>query len=303
MTELPPTPSHQTVVERIASRTTTLGEGLVIHRALPTRQRRMVGAWCFLDHIGPRAFAANEGLHVGAHPHTSLQTFTWMVEGELRHRDSLGSDQIIRPGQVNLMTAGRGIAHTEDSVTPGQRVHAAQLWIALPRSAAACAPAFDHYPQLPQWTQAGCTLTLLAGTLGGRTAPTQVYSPLVGIDLSAPEASTLTLDLNPHFEYGILPLQGEVVIGQERFSPDELAYLGRDLERIDVTLAAGSRLLLIGGEPFGEPIVMWWNFVGFSQEEIREAQTDWEAGAARFGHVPGEEGRRLVAPPMPWVRP
>ena len=292
--------SLQPNIERIAPKASQLGEGLTIQRALPTRQRRMVGAWCFLDHIGPMTFAPGEGLHVGAHPHTCLQTFTWMIEGEILHRDSLGSEQIIRPGQVNLMTAGHGIVHTEDSATAGQRVHAAQLWIALPRPLADCAPAFEHYPSLPQWTHAGCNFTLLVGSHDGYTAPTRVHTPLLGMDIASTQQANVTLALNPRFEHAILPLEGEVTIGQQRFVQDEFAFIASGVEQLPLQLAPGSRILLIGGEPFAEPIVMWWNFVGFSKEAISAAQGEWETGAARFGRVKGDEGRRLVAPALLW---
>ena len=297
------TPGHTgpTAVERITARAAELGEGLVIHRALPTRQRRMVGAWCFLDHIGPVTFSEGQGMHVGAHPHTCLQTFTWMIEGEILHRDSLGSEQVIRPGQVNLMTAGHGIVHTEDSLPGTRRIHAAQLWIALPSRFADCAPAFDHYAELPLWTEQRCTLTLLAGQHAGHTAPTRLYSPLVGLDITSPQASTLTLPLNPAFEYAILPLEGSVVIDAERFGPDELAYMGLHRNSVSLELSPGSRILLLGGEPMNEAIVMWWNFVDFSRHAIVQSQQAWEGNSPRFGPVAGGEGRRIAPPPLPWA--
>jgi len=299
-------------IARIAARESTLGEGMRIRRALPTRERRMVGAWCFLDHIGPIAFGPDQGLHVGAHPHTCLQTFTWMIEGEIWHRDSLGSDQVIRPGQVNLMTAGRGIVHTEDSVVPGQRMHAAQLWIALPPEVAEGEPAFEHHAELPRWTQDGCDVTLLVGHWGGHTAPTRVHSPLVGLDIACPPASGLNapmdlpidLPLRPDFEHGLLPLEGEVHIdgaeGPQRFVAGEFAHLAPGARQARLLLSPGSRVLLIGGEPWPHPMVMWWNFVGPSQAHIVRAQADWEAGAPRFDRVPGDGGHRLQAPPLPW---
>lgn len=291
-------------IERIAARESTLGEGLRIRRALPTRERRMVGAWCFLDHIGPIAFGREQGLHVGAHPHTCLQTFTWMIEGEIWHRDSLGSDQVIRPGQVNLMTAGRGIVHTEDSVTPGQRMHAAQLWIALPPEAADQAPAFEHHAELPRWTQGGCQCTLLVGRWDGHTAPSRVHTPLVGLDIACTQDTVLTLPMRTDFEHGLLPLEGEALIDRgedpQRFTAGELAYLPPGADHVRLTLSRGSRVLLIGGEPWPHPMVMWWNFVGPSKAHIVQAQADWEAGAPRFGRVQGDEGRRLQAPPLPW---
>ena len=287
-------------IQRIAGRPSDIGEGMMVLRALPTRQRRMVGAWCFLDHLGPVQFASDKGMHVGAHPHIGLQTFTWLIEGEVLHRDSLGNEQIIRPGQVNLMTAGRGIVHTEDSVREGQRLHAAQLWIALPTEEANCEPAFEHYPELPRWDDGGCVLTLLAGSFAGRTMPGSFRSPLVGVDACAMRQAAVSLSLQPDFEYGVLVLEGEIHIGNERFRTDEFAYLGLGADSIGFELAAGTRILLLGGVPFDEPVLMWWNFVGFSKDEIARAQREWESGDPRFGRVEGDAGRRLVAPPLPW---
>ena len=289
------------VIEKIEARAADLGNGMVIRRALPTRQRRMVGAWCFLDHAGPLEFAAGHGMNVGAHPHTALQTFSWLIEGEVLHRDSLGNAQIIRPGQVNLMTAGRGVVHTEESLPDERRLHLAQLWIALPSGVADCEPAFDHYPELPRWDAGGCTLTLLAGSFAGRTAPAKLHSPLVGVDIAGAQGGVLELALDPAFEYGILPLEGSLRIGAEHFATDEFAYLGTGAKTLRVELAPGTRILLLGGEPFAEQIVMWWNFVGYSREEIARAQRDWESCAPRFGEVAGHEGKRLAAPPLPWA--
>lgn len=154
--------------QRIASRLTDVG-GIPVARAIPVKERRTIGPWCFLDHIGPTRFAPGApGMDVGPHPHIALQTFTWMLEGEILHRDSLGSKQVIRPGQVNLMTAGRGIAHTEESVPNQPDLHAAQLWIALPEADQHTPPRFDHYPTLPRWQQGEITLTLLIGEHGSR---------------------------------------------------------------------------------------------------------------------------------------
>ena len=287
-------------IVRITPRSADLGEGMIVRRALPTREQRMVGAWCFLDHAGPVAFGPGQGMHVGAHPHIGLQTFTWMIEGEVLHRDSLGNDLVIRPGQVNLMTAGHGIVHTEDSVADGQRLHLAQLWIALPPEAENCAPAFAHYPELPQWQEGGAQLTLLVGSHGGRTAPTQSYSPLFGLDLTCAAPTSLTLPLQPEFEYGLLPLTGELTINGEKFQADEFAYLGCGREQLSLQLGAGTQALLLGGEPFAEPVQMWWNFVASNKAAITEAQAQWESGDARFGTVGDGSARRLVAPPLPW---
>ena len=287
-------------IERIATRPADLGGGMMVRRALPTRQRRMVGAWCFLDHAGPVTFSRGESMRVGAHPHTALQTFTWLIEGEVLHRDSLGSEQIIRPGQVNLMTAGHGVVHSEDSLPHVRRLHAAQLWIALPREHADCAPAFDHHSDPPRWTEGGCEFTLLAGTYGHRQSPARLYSPLIGIDLHSQPGTMVDLELNPKFEYGILPLAGPVDIQGTGVATNEFAWLGTGIERLQCELPADSRILLLGGEPFDAPIVMWWNFVGYDKAAIAAAQREWESGGPRFGRVKGDEGRRLGAPPLPW---
>ncbi|MBI2306240.1 MAG: pirin family protein [Rhodocyclales bacterium] len=292
-------------IERIAARSADIGGGITVQRVLPVRERRTIGAWCFLDHAGPVVFEPGSGMRVGAHPHCGLQTFTWLIEGEVLHRDSLGNEQVIRPGQVNLMTAGRGIAHSEESLPGEQRLHAAQLWIALPAAVADCAPAFEHHPALPQWDLGGCRVTLLTGSYSGHVAPTRAHSPLVGLDLFSPQSAAIGLPLDPGFEYGILPLTGEAHLGGQRFAADELAYLGRGRNAIGVDLAPGTRLLLIGGEPLGEEIVIWWNFVGHSKGEIAQAQRDWESdrnsGDGRFGRVVGYAGEPLKAPPLPWA--
>ncbi|RHW20550.1 pirin family protein [Pseudomonas jilinensis] len=287
-------------VELISARTAEIGGSLPVSRVLPTRQRRLIGAWCFLDHAGPAHFGPDEGMHVGAHPHTCLQTFTWMIEGEVLHRDSLGNEQVIRPGQVNLMSAGRGIVHTEDSLPDSGVLHAAQLWIALPEALADSDPAFEHYPDLPCWEEQGCELTLLVGELLGRQSPVRVHTPLFAADLASVSACQVILPIREDFEYGLLVLEGEAWIGHENVEVNELAYLGPGHSGMQLHLSMHSRALLVGGAPFGEDILMWWNFVGHSKDYIIQAQHDWESGQARFGEVPGSDGQRLTAPKLPW---
>ncbi|NLC34928.1 MAG: pirin family protein [Alcaligenaceae bacterium] len=276
-----------------------LGAGFTVGRALPTRERRLIGAWCFLDHLGPVELRGNIGMHVEAHPHTCLQTFTWMMEGEILHRDSLGSDQIVRPGEVNLMTAGRGIAHTEDSLQ-GERLHAAQLWIALPHEHADIEPAFEHYAELPRWSRNNIEFTLLVGEFEGQRAPTRVYTPLVGLDFHAPEAGRVMLPLRPGFEYGLLPLQGSASINNVDISDGQFVYLEPGGETLDVSFSAGARCLLVGGEPFPGTISMWWNFVAHSREYINQAYHDWQSGSGRFPNVPGAT-TRLDSPRPAWL--
>ena len=282
------------LIERIASKKAMVGESLPISRALPSPRRRMIGAWCFLDHAGP--VGPGSEMRVGPHPHIGLQTFTWMIEGKLLHRDSLGYEQVIAPGQVNLMTAGHAIAHSEESVSePGVGLHLAQLWIALPDALRWTEPAFEHYPVLPKLTQDGFELTVLAGAFAGLSAPTRVHTPLLGLDLRSHNASETELRLNPAFEYGLMMLSGEARIEGEILAPGELLYLGTGHTRIRVACAAACQLLLIGGEPFKEPVLLWWNFVARSQDEIAQATSDWNSGE-RFGEVRGYHGERLKAP-------
>ncbi|SHE92866.1 hypothetical protein SAMN02745148_01461 [Modicisalibacter ilicicola DSM 19980] len=287
------------LIQHLAARTADVG-GIPVSRLIPQRERRQIGAWCFLDHAGPADFSPDStGLRVGPHPHTCLQTFTWMLAGDILHRDSLGSEQVVRPGEVNLMTAGHGIAHTEESLPGETKLHAAQLWIALPYAHRDTAPRFDHYSDLPRWREQEVDVTLLIGSLNGREAPTLAFSPLVGADMLARSASRLRLDLRQAFEYGVLVLEGALRIGRDRFEPNELAYLGGGLEDVTFEFDAGTRVLLLGGEPLGEDIFIWWNFVGHSKTEVAQAQCDWESGDPRFGEVPGFNGERLMPPPMP----
>lgn len=283
------------VLERIDARAAEVGR-LPIHRALPSGGRRMVGAWCFLDHIGPVELAAGRGLHVGPHPHIGLQTFTWMIAGEITHRDSLGCTQVIRPGQVNLMTAGSGIAHSEDSASQARGpLHAVQLWIALPEAQRRRAPAFQHHPDLPVLSEGGFRLTVLAGSMLGRRSLPEFHSPLLGLDVAAEGAARADLPLAPGFEHAVLVLSGAVRVQGETLGPDTLLYLGTGRGRVQLECDAASRLMLIGGEPFAEQILLWWNFVARRPEEIEAAGRDWNEHR-HFGEVEGSPSARLTAP-------
>lgn len=297
-----PTEDGERVVQRLEPRKAEVG-GIPISRVLPQRARRSIGAWCFLDHAGPTVFSVEAGgMRVGPHPHTCLQTFTWMLAGEVLHQDSLGHHQVIRPGQLNLMTAGRGIAHTEESVASSGTIHAAQLWIALPQEHKNTDPRFDHYPDLPRWTEQGVDASLLIGTFGEHRAPTLAFSPLVGVDLISREARGLSLPVRADFEYGAMVLEGQLEAGRETLGVNELAYFGCGLDDVRLELGPDTRVLLLGGRPLGEEIFMWWNFVAHSREAIITAHNDWASGSPRFGPVPGFDGPRLEAPPIPWRR-
>ncbi len=289
------------LLQRIEARPSLVG-GITLRRALPSRGLRTVGAWCFLDHAGPARFEADQGMHVGPHPHIGLQTFTWMIEGELLHRDSLGHQQVIRAGQVNLMTAGHGIVHSEDAVVDGARLHAAQLWIALPDAERNRAPAFQHHPDLPVLARDGWTTTVLVGRAFGQASPVQVFTPLLGLDLVATAAAQTTLALDPGFEHAALVLRGAARVAGEALLPGTLLHLGRGRSTLDLHCAQPTQVLLLGGEPFGPPPLLWWNFVARTQQELAQALADWNSGAARFGPVPGATSARLAAPTLTGLR-
>ncbi|HEX9707301.1 MAG TPA: pirin family protein [Steroidobacteraceae bacterium] len=289
--------------ERLESQRAVVGEGFEIRRALPNRHRRMIGAWCFLDHAGPANYSAGQGLTIGPHPHIGLQTFSWMIEGTILHTDSLGYRQWIHPGQVNLMTAGRGISHAEESPEDSAgRFQLAQLWIALPKPESDREPSFHHYPDLPILDRGGFRITVLAGSFAGEKAPAQVFSPLVGLDFATPGAAATGLTLDPAFEYGVLTLEGEARVEGQPLSPGTLLYFAPGRETLAIESLSASRLLLIGGLPFGEEILLWWNFVARSVDEMETATRDWRQGN-RFGQVRGARGAPLHAPELRGLRP
>lgn len=297
LTGVAPTPVH----ELLPGTEVPLGgpRAMTVTRTLPTRGRRMVGAWCFLDHFGPTDVVTGPGMRVPPHPHTGLQTVSWLVGGEVLHRDSLGSEQLIRPGQLNLMTAGQGIAHSEESphgsTTP---LHGVQLWVALPEANRATAPAFDHHADLPVLTDTGVTVTLMIGELAGATSPARAYSPMLGAEIALEPGQDAHLPLEPEFEHAVLIMAGDVDVDGAKLAPGPLLYLGCGRSGVSMRAERPSRVLLLGGAPFEEHIVMWWNFVGRSHDEIVEFRADWEAGRG-FGTVPGYPGEPLAAPPMP----
>ena len=244
-------------VSVIEGRSTTVG-GMPVRRLLPRQPRRTVGAWCFLDHIGPVAHP-DTLLSVGPHPHIGLQTVTYLFEGEVRHADSLGSDVSIVPGQLNLMSAGRGVAHAEEGSPAASATHGVQLWIAQPESSRFTEPSFDHHPELPTVGIGGMAATILAGEFAGVCSPASVATPIVGIDLSGEGGTEIALD--PDFEYVLAPLSGQIEVEHAVVPIGSLADLGRRGRSIRVDLSGDARALLLGGEPFDEPILMWWNFV------------------------------------------
>jgi len=303
-------------LDMLAGRDVPLGRFSTVRRLLPHTNRRMVGAWCFVDHFGPDVIGDGPGMRVPPHPHCGLQTVTWLADGEILHRDSLRNLAMIRPGQLNLMTAGRGIAHAEESPDGhGPALHGLQLWIALPATEAAAEARFEHHENLPGYDDGAAHVTVVVGELAGARSPARVHTPIVGADLRLRAGATLTVPLRRDFEYALLALAGSARVGSDpdlaRITPGSLLYLGDGRRRIDLTTEAGARLFLLGGEPFADELVMWWNFVARSHEEIVAARDAWQAtigpdpdapGRERFDLVPGYRGDPLPAPTMPSTR-
>jgi len=287
----------QGTLEAYPNRDVSLGT-LTVTRVLPIRDRRMIGPWCFLDRFGPLSFGDDKPMDVAPHPHTGLQTVTWLLEGEVLHDDSLGCEATARPGGVNVMTSGRGISHAEQ--TPRQhsgRLNGAQLWVALPDEHRHVEPSFDGIERVPLIEAAGGITQVFAGSLAGVASPGRHFSELVGADLQLHPASEIEHELHAHFEHAVLVLDGDCSIDGEPLQPRMLYYLG--VNRRSVTFASrnGGRVMLIGGSPFPERILMWWNFVARTPEEIAQYREDWEL-QRRFGDVPSYPGARLPAPEL-----
>ena len=287
--------------------------GIPVARFLPNQQgKRTIGPWCFLDNAGPSHFAEDErGLQVGLHPHTNLQTFTWMLSGDVVHHDSKNHAQTIKSGQVNLMTAGtglqRGISHIEQTPDYSHELHAIQLWIALPMQLE-IEPSFYHYPELPSWQHNQVQFILMTGEFEHHRAPTLQYSPLIGMDVSyrangfEQTEQTIQLPLRPGFEYGILLLKGQIQIGGQRYQGHELLVLIDEHQNLlEITLSVDTHFIWLGGEPLPHKTLLWWNFVDNDVENLKQSIIDWNNHHPRFGDIDltGTGLTRLVAPPLP----
>ena len=290
-------PPESPTIEITASRESIVGEQWV-RRALPTRARRTIGAWCFIDHMGPTTVSGPRTVGVGPHPHIGLQTVTWLTSGELLHRDTLGSEQAIRPGQLNLMTAGHGVAHAEEPTTYRGDFNGWQLWVAQPERTRHDAAAFEHHVDLPQAGLDHATATVLVGEFDGQRSPARRDTDHVGIDLQLrPGASPLPT--NAEFEYGLVVLDGEISIDSTVVEPGQLAYLGLGRAELVLDVRERARALLVGGVPFESPVLMWWNFVARTHEEVDDAQQAWNGGGDRFGNIDSML-QRIPAPVPPW---
>lgn len=272
-----------------------------VRRTLPQRQRSLIGAWCFVDHYGP----VRAKMDVPPHPHTGLQTASWLFSGEVEHRDSGGAHAMVRPGELNLMTAGAGICHSEVSVDSGAVLHGAQLWVALPDSARDTGRDFAHYAPTAISLPAAVARVFL-GELAGHRSPVPTFTPLLGAQVDLDPHARLDLDVDPAFEHGVLCDAGEVEMCGTVLEVADLGYQGPGSAglRLHNTGEHPARVLLLGGTPFTEELVMWWNFVGRSHDDIVSYRQLWEDADERFGAVHGYRGAvtRLPAPPMPTTR-
>jgi redox-sensitive bicupin YhaK (pirin superfamily) len=290
-------------VQVLQPRAVPLGgvRAMTVRRTLPQRARSLIGAWCFADHYGPDDVRISGGMDVAPHPHTGLQTVSWLFAGRVEHRDSLGSHAEIRPGQLNLMTGGHGICHSEVSTPDTTILHGVQLWVALPDAHRDAPRDFQHYVPDPAELP-GATARVFLGCLAGIHSPVRTFTPLLGAELTPHPGAPVTLALDPTYEHGILVDTGTVTLAGTRLSHAELGYLAPGIDHLTLTTEAPARLLLLGGPPFGEDILMWWNFVARTHDEIVDFRAQWQAESARFGRVHGYPGPRLPAPPLPNAR-
>ncbi|WP_413332227.1 pirin family protein [Brevibacterium sp. GP-SGM9] len=303
-------------VEIITAREVPLGgpRAMTVRRTLPQRQRSLIGPWCFVDHYGPADVSTTGGMDVAPHPHTGLQTVSWLFEGTIEHIDSGGGAGLVRPGEVNLMSAGSGICHSEVSTTDTSTLHGVQLWLALPDSVRNLPERrFEHFAPAPVALDGGDLIVFL-GQMAGQSSPVTTHSPVLGAELRLRPGATIDLPVDPEFEHGVLVDSGDISVENVPLPRHSLGYTGLGVEtmRIGNLGEDEGRVVILGGEPFGEEIVMWWNFVGRSHDEIRAYRDDWQAESSRFGAVDGYVGKggpgrnadglgRLPAPRLPDV--
>ncbi|GGH42006.1 pirin family protein [Microbacterium album] len=283
---------------------------MAVNRSLPQRDLPTVGAWCFFDRFGPQETV----MRVEPHPHIGLQTVTWPLVGEVRHRDSIDRDVTISRGVLNIMTSGRGISHSEYSVGDDPApLDALQLWVVLPESRRHGEPDFERHADLPTIhlpaaAGADATATVVVGEFAGMTSPATMHTPIVGAEVVLAPGSRVRLPFTREWEYAIAAVEGDLVVHAGRDGEPtpldilDLLYLGVHRDGVEVSTAEGAMFFLLGGEPFEEEIVMWWNFVGRDHDEIVVAREEWEAGSDRFGHVVTHGDERVPAPPLPHVR-
>ncbi|TXJ04417.1 MAG: pirin family protein [Aeromicrobium sp.] len=270
---------------------------LEVRRTLPTKGLPTIGPWCFLDHFGPTF----QAMDVLPHPHIGLQTVTWLLSGEIEHRDNLGSNVRVKPGQLNIMTAGRGVAHSEFSCDIDESMHGVQFWVALPESERGGKADFEHFTELPIVDGDGWAATVFVGEFYGARSPATTFSPIVAAQIQL-GSGLHEIDLDPAFEYGLLAVDMSVVIDGEQLESKSLRFLAAGESKLTIEVPFSTTVILLGGEPWEEPLIMWWNFVARTHDEIHQAREDWESGHERFGSVDGHDGKVIPAPPLPPVR-
>jgi quercetin 2,3-dioxygenase len=273
-----------------------------VRRTLPQRERSLIGAWCFADHYGPHDVRGGQGMDVPPHPHTGLQTVSWLFDGEVEHRDSAGVHAMVRPGELNLMTAGAGICHSEVSTTATTMLHGVQLWVALPDADRDTARDFAHYVPKPRGL-GGATARVFLGELAGDRSPVHTFTPLLGAQIDLEPGTDLTLDVDAAFEHGVLLDQGSVEVAGTTLDVADLAFQSTGSDQLNIVNRGDgpARVILLGGTPFPEQLLMWWNFVGRGHQDIVTYRQQWETRDDRFGAVHGYRGAvsRLPAPPLP----
>jgi redox-sensitive bicupin YhaK (pirin superfamily) len=285
------------IAQVIVPRSVDLG-GFQVHRALPSARSRMVGPFIFFDHFGPALFKAGDGVDVRPHPHIGLATVTYLFDGEIVHRDSLGTAMPIRPGAVNWMTAGRGIVHSERTAADhrggGEPLHGLQLWVALPMNDEETAPAFAHTAaaDIPELRDDGLTLRVVAGTLHGLRSPVETTWDTLFADARLTAGTVLTLDAQ-HEERAVYVVTGEINVGGDTFGPEKLLVL-RPGDRVAVRATSDAHIVIVGGAAMDGPRHIWWNFVSSRKERIDAAKADWKAG--RFAIVPGDTAEFIPLP-------
>ncbi|MGH3734287.1 MAG: pirin family protein [Micromonosporaceae bacterium] len=295
-------PAEAPRVDVLSARDVPLGgpRAMSVRRTLPQRARTLIGAWCFADHYGPDDVARTGGMVVPPHPHTGLQTVSWLFSGEVEHRDSLGSHAFVRPGELNLMTGGYGIAHSEVSTPDTTVLHGVQLWVALPEAHRNTERDLQRHVPTPVRID-GAEIRVFLGSLAADTSPVRTFTPLLGAEIALAPQATITLAVDTGFEHGLLVDSGQVRIADTVLHPAELGYVhpGIDTLVLANTSDNPARTVLLGGAPFQEEIVMWWNFIGRTHDDVVQARQDWEASSDRFGVVEGYPGDRLPAPALP----
>jgi quercetin 2,3-dioxygenase len=295
-------------MEVLTPRDVPLGglRAMTVRRTLPQRQRSLIGAWCFLDHYGPDEVEGDGGMVVPPHPHTGLQTVSWLFTGEIEHRDSAGHHAFVRPGELNLMTAGRGISHSEYSTPGTTTLHGAQLWLALPDGDRQVDPAFEHFAPEPVSGE-GWEARVFIGSLLGSRSPVTTYSPLLGAELTLSAGTTLQVPVDASYELGVLVDTSSVRVDGKPLATNDLGFIAPGADAIELTADEDARLLVLGGPPFGEKIVMWWNFIGREHDEVVGYRAQWEALLAEGDHtrfdLPEDDPMEsLHAPPLPNAR-